>query len=133
MKKLCFVLTFILLLCCGCSSQPETVRKDLFAMDTLMFFQVYSGDLSVCDGCIEIIQDLEAELSATDPDSALCALNETGSGSLSEDAMELLTRTLDFCDQTGGALDPTVYPLGQLWGFPTKDYRLPTQNPQADS
>ena len=96
-------------------------------MDTLMFFQVYSDDLSACDGCIEIIQDLEAELSATDPDSALYILNETGSGTLSEDAIELLTRTLGFCEQTGGALDPTVYPLGQLWGFPTKDYHLPAQ------
>ena len=126
MKKLWIFLCFVLLLCIGCSSQPETVRKDLFAMDTLMFFQVYSDDLSVCDGCVEIIQDLESELSATDPESALYAINTTGSGTLSTSGSLLLERTLAFCDQTDGALDPTVYPLGQLWGFPTKDYRLPS-------
>ena len=128
LKKICVLLSLaLLLLCGGCGTQPQTVRKDLFAMDTLMFFQVYSEDPAVCDGCIEIIQSLEAELSATDPASALSAINADGSGPLSDRAAVLLERTLEISGETNGALDPTVYPLSQLWGFPTKDYRQPTE------
>lgn len=124
-KTLLLCLLLFALLCSGCSPKSDTVRKDLYAMDTLMFFQVYSDDSSVCDGCVAIIQDLEAELSVTDPDSAVYAINENGSGTLSDTAAALLQRTLDLSALTGGALDPTVYPLMQLWGFPSKDYQVP--------
>lgn len=116
----------LLVLLAGCSDQPETVRKDLYAMDTFMSFHVYDTDSAACDGCIDIVQALEAELSVTDPDATLYGINTSGSGTLSDTAAVLLARTLDLSDRTGGALDPTVYPLVQLWGFPTKDYRIPT-------
>ena len=53
--------------------------------------------------------------------------NADGTGTLSDRAAVLLERTLEISDETNGALDPTVYPLSQLWGFPTKDYRQPTE------
>ena len=92
-KTLLLCLLLFALLCSGCSPKSDTVRKDLYAMDTLMFFQVYSDDSSVCDGCVAIIQDLEAELSVTAPDSAVYAINENGSGPLSDTAAALLQRT----------------------------------------
>lgn len=125
MKKIICMICILILLS-GCSKQTDTVRKDLFAMDTLMSFHIYSADTAACDTCIDIVQALEAELAVTDPDSSLYAINQTGSGTLSQTAAVLLSRTLELSERTHGALDPTIYPLVQLWGFPDKAYQVPS-------
>lgn len=113
----------------GCGKQQTYTQKDLYAMDTVMSFRVYAQDATVsCDGCIAIVQELEQALSVTDPDSALSAINQTGQGQLPESAAQLLARTLELSSRTGGALDPTIYPVVRLWGFSEKNYRVPTQD-----
>ena len=95
-------------------------------MDTVMSFRIYGkagGDAA--DTCTAIIQQLERELSATDPASDLAQLNAAGEGALPEDAAQLLADTLALSHRTGGALDPTVYPLVCLWGFPAQAYPRP--------
>ena len=41
--------------------------------------------------------------------------------------MKLLEEAESIRQSTGGLFDVTVYPLMQLWGFPTGDYRVPIQ------
>lgn len=118
----------MLLALSGCGQKAATTQKELYAMDTVMSFRVYEPDgLDLCDTCIQIVQSLESALSVTDPDSALYAINAAGQGQLPDSAAVLLTRTLELCRRTDGALDPTVYPIVRLWGFPDRDYRVPSQ------
>ena len=46
---------------------------------------------------------------------------------LSEDTQEILSRGLELCALTDGALDLTAYSAVQAWGFPTGAYRVPDE------
>lgn len=113
------------LLLSGCAQ--ESASADFFAMDTVMSARVW-GD-GAQDACTEVqqtVQTLAAALSVTDERSALYQLNDAGHGTLPDDALTLLENTLTLRERTGGALDPTLYPVVRLWGFTTGDYRVPT-------
>lgn len=54
------------------------------------------------------------------PDSELSRLNDFPAGApytVSEELVRLLDLSEDFVEQTGGAFDPTVGPVVDLWGF----------------
>ena len=115
------LLTALLLTGCTTSAPQEA---EFFAMDTLMRVKLWGGEASASDVSAEINR-LEALLSATRETSVLSQLNETGSAELSGDTASLLAQALALSERTGGAFDPTVYPLVEAWGFPTKEYRVP--------
>lgn len=95
-------------------------------MDTYMSITATGGDAS---GALQEAQQtvfaMERRLSATDGKSEISRLNEAGSGSLAEDTAALLERALTLAEETGGAFDPTVRPLMELWGFTGSEYRVP--------
>lgn len=115
------LLTALLLTGCTTSAPQEA---EFFAMDTLMSVKLWGGEAATSDVSGEINR-LEALLSATRETSVLSQLNETGSAELSGDTASLLAQALALSERTGGAFDPTVYPLVEAWGFPTKEYRVP--------
>ena len=117
------LLTALLLTGCTTSDPQEA---EFFAMDTLMSVKLWGKEASTSDVSAEINR-LEALLSATRETSVLTQLNETGSAELSGDAASLLAQTLALSQRTGGTFDPTVYPLVEAWGFPSKEYRVPDQ------
>lgn len=99
----------------------------LFAMDTVMTLTVY-GDEALLSAAAERINGLEAELSVTNEDSEIYALNQAGSGTVSEDAAALLGQALALCGRTGGALDLSIYPVVRAWGFTTGEYGVPADD-----
>lgn len=110
------------------TSADETPNETiLFAMDTVMKLTVY-GDESLLSEAAERIQSLESKLSVTSEGSEIYAINQTGSGPLSEDAAALLGKALALCGQTGGALDLSIYPVVRAWGFTTGEYAVPTDD-----
>lgn len=46
---------------------------------------------------------------------------------ISPETEELLRFTLEIAEQTGGALDPTIYPLVDAWGFVSGEYHVPAE------
>ncbi|MER2265961.1 FAD:protein FMN transferase [Methylobacterium oxalidis] len=63
---------------------------------------------------------LVAELSHWEPDSALCRFNRAEAGSrivLPEALFTVLTAACAIAEDSGGALDPTLGALVDLWGF----------------
>ena len=122
LKKRLFLFCLIPVLLLGACRAEQLSETTLFAMDTVMELRVYGDDRQECR---RIIQALETELSVTDPDSQLSRLNAAGKAELDGELLELLRRTLALSEQTGGALDPTVYPIVRLWGFTTEEYRVP--------
>lgn len=117
------LLTALLLTGCTTSDPQEA---EFFAMDTLMSVKLWGKEASTSDVSAEINR-LEALLSATRETSVLSQLNAAGSAELSGDTASLLTQALSLSERTGGAFDPTVYPLVEAWGFPSKEYRVPDQ------
>ncbi len=119
LPAVCLVLALALSSCA-----PQKRTASFFAMDTFMELTVY-GEESVLDDTRALIERLEGELSVTDPDSEIRALNQNGTAELGEDARSLLERALEICALTGGALDITVYPVVRAWGFTVGEYRVP--------
>lgn len=122
------VLLTILLLCAGCSRQPEPVQRQVFAMDTFMTLTAY-GDgaeqaLADAEGYLTALEDA---ISVTRPDSDLAALNQAQGSpvQVSEETFPLLLAALSLCTDTGGALDITAYSAVRAWGFTTGEYRVP--------
>lgn len=92
-----------------------------------MEFTAYGRNAGAAvEAAMREVQRLDALLSAANPASEVARLNETGGGDVSEDTATLLGLSLETWEETGGLFDCTVCPAVKLWGFPTKDYHVPT-------
>ena len=119
----------------GCILQyrNETVNREctrqLFAMDTVMSFTAYGKNSEqAVDAAVKEVQRLDELLSTGNPDSEVSAINTKGSGTLSDDTKTILTEAMEIYRETDGLFDVTIYPLMQLWGFPTQEYHVPTES-----
>ena len=130
-------LLYIVLLLAGCqraalpAGDAELHTISFFAMDTLMDFRVY-GDASLPEAAQAVVQDWEARASVTAQDSELARLNRDGEASLSPETASLLETALDLCEETGGILDVTIYPVVRAWGFTTGAYQVPPEGEIQD-
>lgn len=120
-----FVLAVAVFLTCACAS-PTPASRTFFAMDTVMTITAYGGE-NLLAQCEERIAELDGLLSAQNPDSDAARLNASNGKEtkLSADTAALLGEALDFCRETDGIYDPTVYPLVREWGFIGGDYKIP--------
>ena len=125
-------LALCLLLGAGCAASPEDTNSEyseyLMAMDTLMTLTAYGPQAE--EGVTQartVITALEGLLSVTDKDSEVWAINHSGGASVTvqADTAALLDLYLDLAQKTGGALDPTIYPVLRAWGFTTDQKRVP--------
>ncbi len=115
---------------CGRNRQDEKHEKQLFAMDTVMLLTAYGdeGDAALA-AAAEVINGLAADLDPEQEGSSVAALN-AGAGTavdVSADCLAVLDTALAVGRETGGALDPALYPVILAWGFTTGDYRVPSQ------
>ena len=97
-------------------------------MDTYMGISAYGEDAEAAlDEAEAEILRLDALLAAEHDDSEIAALNANGGGDVSEDTAYLVKRAMELYKETDGAFDITVYPLKELWGFTTQEYRVPSE------
>ena len=122
-------LSLCLLLSAGCSRTEEPQSEYLLAMDTVMTLTAY-GEHSETGlaAAADLIRELEELLSVTDQDSAVARLNRTGElEPVDGHLADLLDLALELGERTGGALDITVYPVVQAWGFTGDSFQVPDQ------
>lgn len=138
MRQFFALILALFLLLSGCTfpsqspADEESALSDsrnLNTMDTIMKLTAYGKNRKAAldAGEAEILR-LNDLLSIGNPESEVCNLNKNGSGILSADTKALVEGALSLYDSTDGAFDITVYPLTELWGFPSKDYRVPSQD-----
>ena len=130
MKKCLIFCLLALSLLPGCAAAPKAQTASFLAMDTAMDLTIY-GDADLPGQVQGLIDDLEGQLSVTDPDSQIYAVNARGSGTLTGRADTLMGQALDLCRRTGGALDLSIYPVVRAWGFTTGDYQVPSDDDLA--
>ncbi len=114
----------LLVLCSGCG-KAEKKTVSFFAMDTLMQITAYGGTDDALAKARDVIEKLDAALDATDSQSALSRLQN--GDVLQKTILEPLQTAQTVAAATDGALDVTLYPLSDAWGFYTKKYRVPPQ------
>ena len=101
--------------------------RDGFAMDTYYSIRAYGVSDSVIDGAVGSLRTMEDLLSVTIETSDIATLNRSGKATVDPLTKDLLEGALDLCEETGGALDVTVYPVLRAWGFTTGEHRVPSE------
>ena len=127
MKRFFFLLFLCLplLLLSGCAEKEAS--RECFAMDTVMQLRAYGPQTAAAlDAAEQEIYRLEGLLSCQDPEAELARCN-TGSETVSEETAALIQTALDLSAATGGAYDPTLYPLTLAWGFSGGQYHVPDE------
>ena len=141
MKKriLCALLAAALVMSAGCSRYAASKEFSLFAMDTLVNATLYAGKQAVVDreqGIMSgAVSSIEKALSVTREDSDISRVNRKAGqqgATVGGETIEVLTRALELCELTGGALDITAYPAVKAWGFTTEEHRVPSEEELAE-
>lgn len=121
--------------CAGCSERAAPAAAELqeatgglFAMDTYINLTAYGPN---AESALEMsetrIRELEQLWAVTDKGSEIYAANHSRGAAvnISADTEELLRFALNMAKETGGALEPTIYPVLTAWGFTTDNYQIP--------
>lgn len=138
--KYLHTLGLVLLLLVGCAAcaaptvsaaaEPQEATRGLFAMDTYINLTAYGPGAEAALELAETrIRELEQLWSVTDEGSEIYAANHSAGAAvgISADTEELLRFVLHMARETGGALEPTIYPVLTAWGFTTDNYQIPEQ------
>lgn len=113
----------VLLVLSGCARPPEPLRLEGQSMGT--GWSVLIGDPSAEEArarpLIEAeLQQVVAQMSTWEPDSDLSRFNAAAAGTqhpVPAQLQAVLKAALALAEDSGGAFDPTVGPLVELWGF----------------
>lgn len=133
-KKI-YVLLAILYICIlftGCKEDSEEdlkeTSREVFAMDTYMTLKAYGADgEEALDEAIEEIQRLDDLWSVGNTESEIAKLNQKKTEKVSKETIQLIQCAKKVSKETKGAFDITIYPLMELWGFPSQNYQVPSE------
>lgn len=116
---------------CSCSfggrGSENAEKADFFAMDTYMSVTAYGeGAQKAAELAKDEVQRLDKLWSVTDENSEIFAVNGGGEVSVSGETAQLISFMLEMAKRTGGALEPTLYPVVRAWGFTGGENRVPS-------
>ena len=127
LRRMTVLVSLLLLPLTGCASQEVT--RECFAMDTVMNLSAYGDHAEAALADVETeLYRLDRLFSISSSTGDIAQLNRTGSATVSAETSQLLERALTLCQDTDGALDITLYPVSQLWGFYSGDFQVPTSS-----
>lgn len=132
MKRLHLAVTIIILLFLLLAlllRTPAAHTETEFLMNTVVSVTAYgAGAKEAVQRAFVRIREIDAKLDAYDPESQIYALNQAPAQTpvpLDEEVFSLLQKALAFTEHTQGAFDATLLPVSSLWGFGTKEARVP--------
>ena len=123
LPALSILLSLLGLTLCSCGFQEKTTLG-FDAMDTYISCDIY-GDTSAADAVEAEIRRLDELLSSTSESSDIFRLNQNGFADVDALTAEAVSESLEICRETDGALDITVYPVVEEWGFVGGEYKIP--------
>ena len=125
--------------------KTEQVERDAYKLGTVVRISVYGQDRrsldKAADDALERgVTRLENEFSVNIASSEISRINSASRGGrqitvggVPYDTGYLVGRALEIARETGGAFDPTVYPIVKLWGIGTDHARVPSDAQIADA
>ena len=127
------VLLLLLTALSGCGRtdlEAQEAENSFFAMNTYMTFTAYGeqAEDALADARARV-EEVEALWSVTDEGSEIYRANHSGGEpvNVSEETAELVSFAFEMAEKTEGALEPTIYPVLQAWGFTTDTKQVPSQ------
>lgn len=129
MRVLLCVLLCVQAVACG---RPSWHADEGLAWGT-SYHIVYRAPDALHDSVRATMRAVELSVSPFEPRSVLSAVNAGHSDSLDGMLRELVAMSQHVCRVSGGAFDPTVMPLVDLWGFGPSGERVEPTAAQIDS
>ena len=125
------VLSLLLLLACSYHGKKDAAhQRTVFAMDTVITLQTYGRGSDAAQSQLEQeLHRMDNAWTRTRDTSRLSQLNRAQGTAVTpeEDIWAMLTAAQEYARMTNGAFDLTVAPLEDLWGFPTREFRIPKE------
>ena len=114
-----FILAPLVALAILCGNNGKTYTRDGYYFDTYVSITVYSmKDLDLLEGCMEMCEKYDNSLGRLNLGEMTMINQQAYAGvDVSDDTYYLFERALEFCDETNGAVDITIAPLLDIWGF----------------
>ncbi|HNX81595.1 MAG TPA: FAD:protein FMN transferase [Candidatus Omnitrophota bacterium] len=114
---------------CGCRNHD--FKETRMLMGT--YVEITSSDWRAAAIAFDEIKRIEDLLSKYNEKSEISRLNRIGKSSVSVDTLYIVRKAKQLWLVTGGAFDPTVGPLLDVWGFTDKKYRFPSDEEIASA
>lgn len=132
MKNLkCLIYLFIPVFLISCATGGKRFKESKFLMGTIVEITTV-GNESDCRQAMELafgeIKRIDSLMNVYDEDSEISRINQAAGESavaVSEDTFEVIDRAVEYADRTDGALDISVAPLMELWGFGSDKNQVP--------
>ena len=121
MKRfICLFLSCLLLTGCAAGTEPAEITT--FAMDTVMTLRVWGEEAEEATAqLVTLINDVDRDWSPSKEDSIPNRLN---AGQNVTDP--LIAEIITLNERTGGAFNPRLGAVSELWGFRSGEYYIPT-------
>lgn len=116
----------------GCTGAPQWHRNEGATWGT-SYHILYEAENDLHDSVSAVMSAVDASVSPFNPSSRLSAVNAGRTDTLDTMLRSLMARSQRVCSLSGGAFDPTVMPLVDLWGFGPSGRRTEPTRAQIDS
>lgn len=135
--KWAVLLLFVSGLLSGCGTgEEEPLKKQIFAMDTVMDITLYGeGKEEAMNEAADLIGKYERLFSTTREDSDIARINAASGQSVEvqPETFELIQKSLAISEETEGALDISIFPVVRAWGFTTDQFRIPADEEREEA
>lgn len=105
------------LLAAASCSRPAAWQRDAGEAWGTVYHITYRSDVPLHDSIRAVMRAVELSVSPYEPQSRISAINAGRTDTLDALLRALVEESRRVCDVSGGAFDPTVMPLVDLWGF----------------
>ncbi len=128
MKRATVILLFLLIASVFSACAPKSVDSTVIAMNTICTQTVYA-DYEVIAGAEQILFETESEFSKYIESSEIYEINENAGHfvAVSKETYDVLKRSVQLAEITGGAFDPTVGKIVDAWDF-TNEPDVPAED-----
>ncbi len=123
------LLCLLLILPLAACGENRKEQREIYAMDTIMTLTAYGKNAEAgLDAAESVILAMDVMLDPELSTSTVYAINHANGASVvvSAQIAKMLTCAKTVYDQSGGALDLSLYPLIKRWGFVDQKYYKPT-------
>lgn len=115
----------------SCTPVDEGYDYDFFALDTYISMKIYGADDPelLCKQVEDKTAELENILSRHAAGSELAKINASPAGDyiISDELAAVISASLAAAESSGGAYDPTIAPLAELWNIGGGNESVPAQ------
>ena len=117
------------------ASCGDKIHQNSGAMWGTTYHITYSSPIDLGDSIVSVMADIERQLSVFSPSSTVSRINRNEDVEVEQDFINVFNLSRRISGISGGAFDPTVGPLTDIWGFGpshSDDDSMPTTS-QIDS